>query len=358
MPARTAEARLSTASGQTSANSRCRRRARPRRRRPGGRRRSAPKASATGGVRETTWTTKAVATPEPTQRSASPVSDTSPSPASAEQPGQRARLGSGPARSAGGSANADQTSSSPTPTPSPTSAPIRPPTSWPARMRWTSMPRRSNAPSRGGIPPVATSSPPCRTKIGSVSITSFSTRPGTPTISSTRRTPCSSMPEVHDEVDRWPRRSGPRTGRRCSRPASSGSVHIFTSASRALLAWIVHMPGSPALSASSRSRHSSARTSPTMIRVGRIRRLSLTRSRSAISPVPSRPGCRVCIATQSGWGNRSSKTSSALTTRSPPGMAAARQFSIVVLPAWVPPATRMLSPARTRRLEERRRARA
>ena len=36
-----------------------------------------------------------------------------------------------------------------------------------------------------------------------------------------------------------------------------------------------------------------------------------------------------------------------MTTRSPPGIAAARQFSRVVLPAWVPPATRMLSPART-----------
>ena len=130
-------------------------------------------------------------------------------------------------------------------------------------------------------------------------------------------------------------------------PASSGSVHIFTSASRALLACSVHMPGSPALSASSRSRHSSARTSPTMIRLGRIRRLSLTRSRSAISPVPSRPDCRVCIGTQSGCGNRSSKTSSADTTRSPPGIAAARQLRRVVLPAWVPPATRTFSPART-----------
>ena len=63
--------------------------------------------------------------------------------------------------------------------------------------------------------------------------------------------------------------------------------------------------------------------------------------------MPSSPDCRVCIGTQSGCGNRSSKTSSALTTRSPPGIAAARQFSIVVLPACVPPATRMLRPART-----------
>ena len=30
-------------------------------------------------------------------------------------------------------------------------------------------------------------------------------------------------------------------------PASSGRVHIFVTASRAELAWIVHMPGSPAL---------------------------------------------------------------------------------------------------------------
>ena len=130
-------------------------------------------------------------------------------------------------------------------------------------------------------------------------------------------------------------------------PASSGSVHIFTSASRALLACSVHMPGSPALSASSRSRHSSARTSPTMIRLGRIRSASLTRSRSRISPVPSRPDCRVCSGTQSGCGKRSSQTSSAETTRSPPGIAAARQFRSVVFPAWVPPATSRLSPART-----------
>lgn len=53
------------------------------------------------------------------------------------------------------------------------------------------------------------------------------------------------------------------------------------------------------------------------------------------------------MATQSGWLNRSSKNSSALTTRSPPGTADARQLRKVVLPACVPPATRMLRPART-----------
>ena len=185
-----------------------------------------------------------------------------------------------------------------------------------------------------------------RSKIGSISITSFSTRPGTPTISLTRRIPCGSIP-------RWTTRStlaatvGTTKRAETFSPASSGSVHILTSASRAEFACSVHMPGTPALRASRRSRHSSARTSPTMIRLGRIRRLSLTRSRSRISPVPSNPLWRVCIATQSGWGKRSSKTSSALTTRSPPGMAAAKQLSRVVLPACVAPATRMLSPART-----------
>ena len=104
------------------------------------------------------------------------------------------------------------------------------------------------------------------------------------------------------------------------------------------------MPGSPEFSAISRSRHSSARTSPTIIRLGRIRRASFTRCRSRISPVPSRLACRVCIATQSGSLILSSNTSSQLTTRSVGGTAEARQFSKVVLPAWVPPATSTLSP--------------
>ena len=73
-------------------------------------------------------------------------------------------------------------------------------------------------------------------------------------------------------------------------PASSGRVHILVIASRALLAWMVHMPGSPLLSAMSRSRLSAWRTSPTMIREGRMRSASLTRRRSGTSPVPSRTG--------------------------------------------------------------------
>jgi hypothetical protein len=40
-------------------------------------------------------------------------------------------------------------------------------------------------------------------------------------------------------------------------PASKGSVHSFVIASRALFAWIEHIPGSPELRAIRRSRHSS-----------------------------------------------------------------------------------------------------
>ena len=71
--------------------------------------------------------------------------------------------------------------------------------------------------------------------------------------------------------------------------------------------------------------------------------------------MPSRLGWRHCIAATSRNGIFSSKTSSQVTTRSREGIAAARQLSIVVLPAWVPPATRMFRPAATRRVEEPRR---
>ena len=88
------------------------------------------------------------------------------------------------------------------------------------------------------------------------------------------------------------------------------------------------------------------------MRSGRIRRASLTSRRRRTSPVPSRLACRVCIETTSGSGTLSSKTSSQVTTRSRAGIAAARQLSKVVFPAWVPPATMMLRPARHCGFEE------
>lgn len=97
----------------------------------------------------------------------------------------------------------------------------------------------------------------------------------------------------------------------------------------------------------SRSRDSAWRTSPTMIRDGRILSASLTSRRSGTSPVPSRLGWRHCRPATSRSGIFSSKTSSHVTTRSRDGIAEARQLRKVVLPAWVPPATRMFSPATT-----------
>ena len=65
--------------------------------------------------------------------------------------------------------------------------------------------------------------------------------------------------EVDDEIDDAATVGTTKRAEMFS-PASSSSVHILTSASRALLACSDAMPGSPALSASSRSRHSSAKS--------------------------------------------------------------------------------------------------
>ena len=125
MPARTAETRLSTASGQTSASSRWRRLARDDTVATGSQAAIAANASATGGVPETSSMRNPVATPVTTQSSTKPVTDTSDRPARARSCESRVSA-RGPAGSGRGRANADQTSSSPHPTPSPTSAPISP----------------------------------------------------------------------------------------------------------------------------------------------------------------------------------------------------------------------------------------
>ena len=78
-----------------------------------------------------------------------------------------------------------------------------------------------------------------------------------------------------------------------------------------------------------------------------MRRASLTSRRRLISPTPSRLGGRVCMATQSRLRRASSKTSSQEMTRCAPGIAPASALTMVVLPAWVAPETRMLRPACT-----------
>ena len=71
---------------------------------------------------------------------------------------------------------------------------------------------------------------------------------------------------------------------RSSRPSSPSGVR----ASRALLAWIVVIePSWPVFMACSMSQTSGPRTSPTMMRSGRMRRLFRTRSRCVTSPAPS-----------------------------------------------------------------------
>ena len=69
---------------------------------------------------------------------------------------------------------------------------------------------------------------------------------GTATISRTRRRPSRSSPTCTTRSTLAATVGTTNRGSTFS-PASSGSVHILISASRAELAWIVHMPGQPAV---------------------------------------------------------------------------------------------------------------
>ena len=104
-------------------------------------------------------------------------------------------------------------------------------------------------------------------------------------------------------------------------------------------------PSWPVFIACSRSNASGPRTSPTMIRSGRMRRQFLTRSRMVISPSPSRFGGRVSNETTWGCCSCNSAVSSQVMIRSALSMKPVRQFSSVVLPDPVPPEIRILQPA-------------
>ena len=71
------------------------------------------------------------------------------------------------------------------------------------------------------------------------------------------------------------------------------------------------------------------------------------RRRRVISPVPSRLACRHCMATVSRASRSSSKVSSTVTMRSPGRDVDSSALSIVVLPLWVAPETRMFCPEST-----------
>ena len=111
-------------------------------------------------------------------------------------------------------------------------------------------------------------------------------------------------------------------------------------ASRGPLAWMVIIePGWPVFMACRASTASPPRTSPTMIRSGRIRSAFFSRSRIFTSPLPSAEGARVSSRTTCGCRRLNSAASSRVTMRSCPSISADRALSMVVLPAPVPPET-------------------
>ena len=115
------------------------------------------------------------------------------------------------------------------------------------------------------------------------------------------------------------------------------------SASRALLAWtVVRLPSWPVFIACSMSRASSPRTSPTMMRSGRMRRALMTNCRCLTAPLPSMLGGRVSRRTTWRWRSVSSAASSIVTMRSLSEMNPDSTLSSVVFPAPVPPDTMTL----------------
>ena len=121
-------------------------------------------------------------------------------------------------------------------------------------------------------------------------------------------------------------------------PVIDTMVSMRPSASRGEFAWIVvSEPSWPVFIACSMSSASAPRTSPTMMRSGRMRSALRTRSRCVTSPLPSMFGGRVSSRTTCGCCSCSSAESSMVTMRSVDGMKAERMFSSVVLPEPVPP---------------------
>ena len=125
-------------------------------------------------------------------------------------------------------------------------------------------------------------------------------------------------------------------------------VSMRARVSRGLLAWTVQMePSWPVFIAWSMSRAAASRTSPTTMRSGRMRREFFTRSRIVTSPRPSMFGGRDSSRITCSWWSWSSAASSIVTIRSSSGMKLESTLSVVVLPAPVPPETRMLALPRT-----------
>ncbi len=106
---------------------------------------------------------------------------------------------------------------------------------------------------------------------------------------------------------------------------------------------VVMEPSWPVFMAWSMSRVAPSRTSPTMIRSGRMRSALRTRSRIVISPRFSRLAGRASSRSTCSWRSCSSAASSMVMIRSSSGMKADSTFSVVVLPEPVPPLITMFS---------------
>ncbi len=136
-----------------------------------------------------------------------------------------------------------------------------------------------------------------------------------------------------------------------STPAVSTSVSRRESASRGELAWIVvSEPSWPVFIAWSMSTVSAPRTSPTMMRSGRMRSALRTSSRIRTSPWPSMFAGRDSSETTCLCCSCSSAASSIVMMRSLSGMKLDRMFRSVVLPTPVPPEISTFSLPRTHAL--------
>ena len=111
---------------------------------------------------------------------------------------------------------------------------------------------------------------------------------------------------------------------------------------------VLKLPSCPVFIACSMSIASPPRTSPTTIRLGRIRSEALINSRMVISPFPSVFVLRVSKETRFGTVSIcSSAESSIVTIRSSEGINCDKAFKKVVLPEPVPPLMKILYLAAT-----------
>ena len=138
------------------------------------------------------------------------------------------------------------------------------------------------------------------------------------------RAPVAGSSDLHDEVERRARagRARPPSGR--SRPAESTITSRRRRASSGELAWHVDSePSWPVFIAHNMSTASGPRTSPTMMRSGRMRSALRTSCRIVVAPTPSAVAGRASRRTTWATGRRSSAVSSTVTIRSPSGRSAA-----------------------------------